>query len=515
MKKIWFVLSLLLSGTAFGSQSVDLKELRELARKGKDKSIIKLYKKNPSGFDSIHSLNVLARSHYKLGELRSTVITCAKSMKLKIERGTNPCGKLLAQIRKKHPQKYELYLAEYFTGEHEFKSALVKYYRLLQQTQNPDDARRGLISLFQLLKQPDYVKEQWEMLGNPKQDSDTQKWIQTQSAQFTRSYGRLAMEKLPHHDYRIYNMLVLSGTSKGPYFRALVNHYEGVLRSGYSAKIALRLANLYLLAGDLERSKDVLGEMDFRLDELGDRYTISDRLSRESLLSRLPESRPLPGTGGKEQATVISRVSQPIAKESDGEKAFVPPRLSKDPGAAYEPFDFTHLEFATNDDLSSFSDLRSEFEARFEKAQDPYQKRWVFEQVNNRLSMLYLHRVYTHNEDPRTIPIGKYFLSGEGKAFREQLDSLENSYKEQDKENAKQFEGTVKRLEKELSKSPSLQERSEVLRRFYVWWDTLLYREKDLFKKGAFAAYLDTKEGVLLMKKARRAATRVNDATLY
>ena len=80
------------------------------------------------------------------------------------------------------------------------------------------------------------------------------------------------------------------------------------------------------------------------------------------------------------------------------------------------------------------------------------------------------------------------------------------------RENAKQFEGTAERLDKELVKASSLEERSEILKRFYVWWDSLLYREKDPFKRGAFAAYMDTKEGVLLIKKARRAATRVNDA---
>ena len=517
MNKVYLLVFICFSSSLLSDEILDVRFLEDLARKGKDKELIKAYKEDPALTESIPALNMVANAYYRLGDVGSTVITCAKSMKLKLERGTNPCGKILSRIRREQPEQYELSLAQYYIGESEYKSALVKYHRLLEQTKTQDKIRAGLVELYKLLKQPDHVKEQLEFLTDPKKDVDTAKWLETQRKQYSRSYGNLAMEKIPHHDYRVYTMLFLEGTGKGPYFQALTNHYEGQLRSSYTAQIALRLANLYLLGGDVERARDVLGEMDFRLTELGDRYTITDRLAREAILRKLPKKvlvAQADAKGSQEEKSTVKSADKSTKNEESG-LAFAPPILSEDPGKIYAPFDFTHIDFATNDDLRAFSDLKAEFNARLENATDPFQKRWIFEKVNKQLSMQYLHRVYSHNEDPLTLPIGRYFASSEGQAFQKQLDSIQEVYKKQDKENSKQFEGTAERLDKELGKASSLEERSEILKRFYVWWDSLLYREKDPFKRGAFAAYMDTKEGVLLMKKARRAATRVNDAVLH
>jgi hypothetical protein len=511
----WFFI--LVSSLYPVQEPATIKKLQSLAAEGKSKEIVEFYKKTPKSFESIPAYNLLGKAQYQLKDIRGAVISCAKSMKLKEGRGTNPCGRLLARIRREFPSRYELHLAEYYTKQHEFKSALVKYYRLVQKGGAEVESRLGLISLFQLLKQPDYVQEQFEMLPKELRHQKTAAWIQKRSMEYKRSYGKLPLEKLPYQDYRIYNMLLLSGTNKEPYFGSLKTHYEGLLTQGYQAKIALRLANLYLMEKDLQRARDVLSELEFRLDDLGDRYTISDRLSHQALRRKLPDQKAASHSSHKKGKRQTSAGKKLFAGESSGEggKSFSPPQITADQGSAYEPYDFTHLDFATNENLAAFSDLREEFERRLESAKDAYQKRWLFEKVNDRLSMLYLHRVYTHNEPPGSIPIGKYFLGAEGKQFRATLDSLEDSYKQLDQENAKQFEGSLERLEKELEGDSSLESRTKSLKRFYLWWDTQMYRETDLYKRGAFRAYMDTKEGVLLMKKARKAVTRVHDETLY
>ena len=416
MNKIMCCIVGCLVGPLFCGGTQEIKTLEDLAQRGKNKELIQFYKKDSSLTESIPALNLVANAYYRLGNMQATVITCAKSMKLKLDRGTNPCGKTLSRIRREQPEQYELHLAAYYIGESEYKSALVKYHRLLQQTKSPDRIRHSLIELYKLLKQPDHVKEQLEFLSDPSEDIDTAEWLEIQRKQFSRSYGKLKMEKIPHHDYRVYTMLFLEGTGSGPYFLALTNHYEGQLRSNYSAQTALRLANLYLLGGDTEKARDVLGEMDFRLTELGDRYTITDRLAREAVLRKLPKEAVTAQSDAKGSQAEMSVVKSAIKSMQieQSESAFAPPVLSEDPGKVYAPFDFTHIDFATNDDLRAFSDLKAEFNSRLENATDPFQKRWIFEKVNKQLSMQYLHRVYSHNEDPLTLPIGRYFASEEG-----------------------------------------------------------------------------------------------------
>ena len=166
---------------------------------------------------------------------------------------------------------------------------------------------------------------------------------------------------------------------------------------------------------------------------------------------------------------------------------------------------------ASNENLEAFDNLANEFNQRFNHTEDPYKQRWLFERINDKVNVMYMHRLMQHNMNPEDIPIGKW-LHSTGTEFKNQLEELRGKYAAQDMLGAKEYRGNLERLNKELKAEKGLDHKRKVLKKFYIWWDSLMYREEDPFVRGAFRAYMKTREGMVLLKTARKHTNRVNDA---
>lgn len=489
------------------AKTVENPEINELLRKKKYDEILKMQKETPEKFDLPQEYTALAISYFTKGDLVNTVKTCAKSMKFRDYRSKNKCGRLAGQVKKRNDALYRLSLAEFYVEDKDYPSALIKYYRLLEDGLQVEKVRMGIVRIFRENKMPEYVLDQFRQLTDEKNKTEVEKYLKERANAFHQAYRRMKLEELPRQHQRIYRMLILKQEAMEKFYVPLVGFYEDKLLQRYEAQTALRIANLYMLKDQYRRVRDVLGQLEFKIAELSDSYTLEDRLAHDALVKRLPQN----------ERTKLAKSSQEMGKAlvddqaSGEEKPFAPPIIDYKMFKDYEPFDFSDVEMASNDNMESFAEVNREFQERFNAEQDPYKQRWLFEQVHNKFYELYQHRLFDHNLNPEEIPLGKYYLSAEGGALKKQLEDLEKQYLAEDLMGAKQYKGSLKKLNDELNSSDDIEEHRKVLRRFYLWWDSLHYRERDPFKRGAFRAYMRSPEGIRLIQKARREVNRVND----
>lgn len=486
-------------------------EILELLKKKNYPELIKLYKNDPKIFDLPSELTAAAIAYFTKGDHYKTVHLCVKSMKFNDFRANNKCGRLAAQINKTNPGKYRLALADYYLDDKDYPAALIKYYRLIEDRIEMESARMGLIRMFQINEHPEYVVDQLQYLKTPSNVESVQKYLENKKNSFSKSYGRTNLEDLPRNQKSIYRMMILNGEPNEKFFNDLVGLFENDLQGKYSAETALRIANLYLIKKDFSRVRDVLGQLDFKIPELAQKFTLKDKLSYAALVDKLPQSEKKIFTKNifTDKATVNEN-SGSNAVDND-ELPFDAPVIDRKKYKHFAPFDLTEVNMASNENLEAFDKLAAEFNRRFDETQDPYKQRWLYEKMNDMVDQMYSHRLMQHNRNPEDIPIGKW-LHGPGKTFKKQIETLKGEYAAQDMIAAKQYKGNLDRLNKELTAERGLEHKAKVLKKFYIWWDSLMFREQDPFVRGAFRAYMASKEGMVLLQTARKHTNRINDA---
>lgn len=484
-------------------------EILELLRNKEYQELINLYESNSKIFDLPSEYTAIAIAYFTKGNHYNTVHLCAKSMQFRDYRSNNKCGRLTSQINKKDPGKYRLALADFYTEDKDYPAALVKYFRLIEDKIELESTRMGLIKIFKANNHPEFVVDQLQYLKQPSNIQSVTKYLKKKQKSYNKSYKNLSIEDLPRNNKSVYRMMILDGKPNEKFFNELVGLYEDNLQNKYSAETALRIANLYFLQKEFSRVRDVLGQLDFKIPELAQSFTLKDKLAYAALINRLPS---------KEQKSFARIISESSGKAgptnygaSEEELPFDAPIIDRQKYKHFAPFDFTDVDMASNDNLEVFDNLATEFNQRFNQAEDPYKQRWLFERINEKVNEMYTHRLMQHNMNPEDIPIGKW-LHSNGTEFKNKLEELRGQYAAQDMLGAKQYRGNLERLNKELKAERGLEHKRKVLKKFYIWWDSLMYREEDPFVRGAFRAYMKTKEGMVLLKTARKHTNRVNDA---
>ena len=484
-------------------------EILDLLRQKKYDLLIEKYEKQAKIFDLPSEYTAAAIAYFAKGNQYKTVHICAKSMKFRDFRAQNKCGRLAAQIKKQNPGKYRLAFADFYLQDKDYPAALIKYYRLIEDNLELENARLGLISLFKKKNHPEYVMDQYQYLTRKVNKAKVKKYLDNQQRQFKRSYDRLKLKELKRHQKSVYRMMILNGKAHRNLYIELAGMYEDDLINDYSAESALRLANLYMLKKQYSRVLDVLGQLDYRIPELAQNFTLKDKLAYAALVDRLPK---------KEQTLLSKNIQSDSIKSSetndvnDGDHLpFKQPIIDRYKYKHFTPFDFSEVTMANNNNLEAFDNLANEFNERFNSTDDPYKQRWLYEKVSDQINFMYTHRMLRHNMKPEQLPIGKWLMTN-GQEFKQQLADLKGKYMADDLMGAKQYKGNLQRLKKELKEGKGTEHKRKVLRRFYLWWDSLAFRERDPFVKGAFRAYMRSPEGVILLKTARKYATRINEA---
>ena len=484
-------------------------EILDLLRNKKYEQLIEKYEQQPKIFDLPSEYTAAAIAYFAKGNQYETVHICAKSMKFRDFRAQNKCGKLVAKIKKQNPGKYRLAFADFYLQDKDYPAALIKYYRLIEDNLEPENTRLGLIKLFRTKNHPEYVLDQYQYLTNKVNKTKVKKYLDAQRRQFKRSYDRLRLKDLKRNQKSVYRMMILNGEPHKKLYVELAGMYEDDLLNNYSADNALRLANLYMLKKQYSRVLDVLGQLDYRIPELAQNFTLKDKLAYAALVDRLP----------KKEQNIFSKNIQSDSKQSSDTKnasdgddlPFKQPIIDRYKYKHFAPFDFSEVTMANNDNLEAFDNLAAEFNERFNSTDDPYKQRWLYEQMSDQVNFMYTHRMLRHNMRPGELPIGKWLMTN-GKEFKQQLAELKGKYMADDLIGSKQYKGNLQRLKKELKEGKGTEHKRKVLRRFYLWWDSLAFRERDPFVKGAFKAYMRSPEGVILLKTARKHATRINEA---
>ena len=487
-------------------------ELLELLRQKKYDQLIKQYEEQPKIFDLPSEYTAAAIAYFTKGDYYKTVHICVKSMKFRDFRAKNKCGRLAARIKKQNPGKYRLALADFYLKDKDYSAALIKYYRLIEDNLELEKTRMGLIKLFKKNNHPEYVLDQYQYLENHSNKKSIQDYLKNQKQQYTKSYSRLKIKDLERNHKSVYRMMILNGKANKKFYTELVGMYEDDLLNSYSAETALRIANLYMLQKQYSRVLDVLGQLDYRVPELAQNFTLKDKLAYSAIINRLPK---------KEQKMLSQSIQVDSSSISKDDKAFdesqlpfAKPIIDRNKYKHFAPFDFTEVTMASNENLEAFDNLASEFNNRFSSTDDPYKQRWLYERINDKVNEMYTHRMQRHNMNPESLPIGKWFLT-DGKQFKEQLSGLKGKYMADDLIGSKQYRGNLQRLKKELNEDKGLDHKRKVLKRFYLWWDSLMFRERDPFVRGAFRAYMRSPEGVVLLKTARKHTTRINEAKFH
>ena len=229
--------------------------------------------------------------------------------------------------------------------------------------------------------------------------------------------------------------------------------YEDDLLNNYSADNALRLANLYMLKKQYSRVLDVLGQLDYRIPELAQNFTLKDKLAYAALVDRLP----------KKEQNIFSKNIQSDSKQSSDTKnasdgddlPFKQPIIDRYKYKHFAPFDFSEVTMANNDNLEAFDNLAAEFNERFNSTDDPYKQRWLYEQMSDQVNFMYTHRMLRHNMRPGELPIGKWLMTN-GKEFKQQLAELKGKYMADDLIGSKQYKGNLQRLKKNSKKVKAL-----------------------------------------------------------
>ena len=284
-----------------------------------------------------------------------------------------------------------------------------------------------------------------------------------------------------------YKILLLSQAEVAPHFDILIKYYE----SGYNdSKIELGdlelmyLANLYLIKQDYQSVREIV-------DNYGDGLVQPRaQISLESLLSRLPEEAKQADVDSPEVDQ--SNENPQIASTTDRTIE------AKQIESRFIPLDLSELDLATPGELDAFTQLSDDYYERMSQMKTYTQKRWLYEQVSDKLTEMWSHHV-----DPSKHAIAAYFETPKGKEFLDEMESKHAYYEKEDKRNAKMFNGRLSKLDTKLRSSVDRQSKINLLHAFKREWSTY-QNSSNASVRGAWKMYLQSGEGIRLLKRVKR-----------
>ena len=174
------------------------------------------------------------------------------------------------------------------------------------------------------------------------------------------------------------------------------------------------LANLYLIKQDYQSVREIV-------DNYGDGLVQPRaQISLESLLSRLPEEAKQADVDSPEVDQ--SNENPQIASTTDRTIE------TKQIESRFIPLDLSELDLATPGELDAFTQLSDDYYERMSQMKTYTQKRWLYEQVSDKLTEMWSHHV-----DPSKHAIAAYFETPKGKEFLDEMESKHAYYEKEDK----------------------------------------------------------------------------------
>lgn len=457
--------------------SMDMEELQGHFESREFSKIIDAFKKNPGNFQDLGSLTLLGASHHELKQSREALQACIKAMH--IQPG-GLCAQVLRDIRTKEREIYEFEMASYYLDSADFETALIKLFPLSQKKPKDQAVRVALAKAFQGMNRYDFMQEQlWQVDKENEDYKELKGRLFYAIGKIVRNLRRKPAEQLMEFPTGPYSVVLHEQKQNKMFYPGLLKHYEDI-RNDETVELteeeALRLANLYLIGGDVDRAYAIADEYK---DKVGFPTSI---LSLESLYLRLPKRK-----------QVAKVVASPATEEELEENLTPYERYIKErkPGK-YRPFDFTEVELATPDNLTPFHNLEATYRKRLDEMETPGEKRWLYEQVSDKFNLMWSDHI-----NPDKHAIATYFLKDhKGAKFLKEIEEYHEKYEQEDKRNASYFKGSTNKLKQRLAQAKDSKEKVRILRQVQMKWNSLEYSSMtDVRMRGAWREYLKTEDG--------------------